>query len=414
MSPFAPSRRRADEFDALLSSVARHGPSGEASPYADLVGLVTSLRDTRAPTPRADFAVDLRMRLMAAAESALAAAPVDQVEVRLAPTTRRTPRERRIVAAVGGFAIVGATASMAVAAQSALPGDTLYPLKRAIENAEAGVQRGDDGRGSILLGNATGRLDEVGALSRDGDDNARAIAATLDDFVAQASEASDLLLRDYSSTGHASSIEELRSFTAESMGALTSLQTLVPRDARAALISATQVITAIDVRAQGLCPTCTDLPVMQDPVFASSTLDALLDDAVGPLAAPVSVGDEQPATGKGTASKHDKEPSRATKGRAPSASRIDRTPGAPGTPPSAQPTLPQAPRAPDGETKGDDTAAKGGLLGGLNVRSSKDPIGDLLTGTGTGTSDDTPVDEVDGIDGAVDGLSDALGSPDKH
>ena len=53
---------------------------------------------------------------------------------------------------------------MAVAAQSALPGDALYPLKRAIENAETGFSVSDEAKGSTILGNASGRLDEVDAL----------------------------------------------------------------------------------------------------------------------------------------------------------------------------------------------------------------------------------------------------------
>ena len=57
--------------------------------------------------------------------------------------------------------IVGATTSMAVAAQSALPGDALYPLKRAIENAQTGFSVDEREKGTHMLANATGRLDEI-------------------------------------------------------------------------------------------------------------------------------------------------------------------------------------------------------------------------------------------------------------
>ena len=49
--------------------------------------------------------------------------------------------------ALGAFAIIGATTSMAVASQSAIPGDALYPVKRAIENTQAGFSVGDDAKG---------------------------------------------------------------------------------------------------------------------------------------------------------------------------------------------------------------------------------------------------------------------------
>ena len=79
---------------------------------------------------------------------------------------RRTRRERRLGIALGAVAIIGATTSMAVASQSALPGDALYPLKRAIENTQAGFSVGDDAKGETILGNASGRLDEVDELTR--------------------------------------------------------------------------------------------------------------------------------------------------------------------------------------------------------------------------------------------------------
>ncbi|CAN5311793.1 hypothetical protein BH09ACT12_BH09ACT12_18930 [soil metagenome] len=398
MNPVFGSRKRADEFDLLLSrtssgTLETHDATSER--YGDLLELVASLRATPAPLPRADFASDLRSRLMVAAESALAPDTSQQSSARRAPATRRSARERRLVAAVGGFAIVSATASMAVAAQSALPGDTLYPLKRAIENAQAGVQRDADGKGTTLLDNAAGRLDEVGALSRSGDDDSTAIATTLEDFVKQASEASDLLLSDYASTGHASSIEELRSFTADSMGALTILQSVIPKDARASLIEATQVINAIDVQAQSLCPACTDLPIIQSPVFAQKTIPTLLDDALSPV-----VAIDPPSVKAPTNQPSGKSGSGAGKPTGGSTSPDEVSPPDQPTVPDEtpnQPSLPQGPKGSDDTGKNDGGKhGAGGLIEDLNVSNSDDPIGDLLTGAGD------VVDDV--IEGVVDGV----------
>ena len=167
---------------------------------------------------------------------------------RSSPPTPRTPhaarpphrrRERRLAAAVGGLAIVGATTSMAVAAQTALPGDSLYPRQAAIENAahrpHASARAA---RASTLLANASGRLDEVDALSRERRPAATSAASptTLDDFTDQAIEASDLLLADYASTGDEPRSHELRDFAAASLDQLAALEPLVPAEARDELI----------------------------------------------------------------------------------------------------------------------------------------------------------------------------------
>lgn len=395
MNPMHGSRKRADEFDLLLSrsSSARPGSDDAAMRrYGDLLEVVSTLQQAPRPQPRAEFSADLRSRLMVAAESALAPDTAEQSAARRAPVVvRRSRFERRLVAAVGGFAVVSATASMSVAAQSALPGDTLYPLKRAIENAQAGVQRDADGKGTTLLDNASGRLAEAGALSRSGVDGST-VATTLQDFVEQATEASDLLLGDFASTGQASSIEELRKFTATSMGTLTSLRDVIPDDARASLIEATQVINDIDVQAQSLCPACTNLPIMETPVFAQKTIDALLDDVLSPVLTPLTPTSNAPTgpaakPGKGKQKAPDKAPSKETQ---PSQSTVPSVP--------AEPKLPQGPAATDDGDKKGGGKKDDGLLETLNVSGSDDPIGDLLTGVGN-TTDDLVDDVLEGLGG---------------
>lgn len=251
MTPVFSVRRRAEEFDALIDSSTGHDLSDAR--YAEFLEIVSALRDVPAAQARPEFVSSLREQLMLAARTEL----VPSEEGRLALPVRRRPRDRRIAAAVGGFAIVGATTSMAMAAQSALPGDALYPLKRAIENVEAGISVNEGQKGATLLANASGRLDEISALSRAGRlDDTTAIAETLNTFTDQAAAASDLLLSDYASTGDESSISELRDFTALSMETLAELESLVPADARDELLHAARVLTQIDAEAQQACPDC--------------------------------------------------------------------------------------------------------------------------------------------------------------
>lgn len=251
MTPVFSARRRAEEFDALIDSSTGHDLSDAR--YAEFLEIVSALRDVPAAQARPEFVSSLREQLMLAARTEL----VPSEEARLALPVRRRPRDRRIAAAVGGFAIVGATTSMAMAAQSALPGDALYPLKRAIENVEAGISVNEGQKGATLLANASGRLDEITALSRAGRlEDTTAIAETLNTFTDQAAAASDLLLSDYASTGDESSIAELRDFTALSMETLAELESLVPADARDELLHAARVLTQIDAEAQQACPDC--------------------------------------------------------------------------------------------------------------------------------------------------------------
>ena len=243
------ARRRADEFEALVEG--RSTGRRDAS-YAQLLTVVDTLRDVPPVQPRTAFTADLRERLMAEAATALAPQPEDRLKL----PPRRPARQRRVATAVGGLAIVGATTTMAMAAQSALPGDTLYPLKRAIENAHTGISVGDSEKGATMLANASGRLDEASALSHEGHSDDAAIADTLATFTQQTTMASDLLFADYAENGNESSIVELRDFTGSSMQTLADLDALVPGNARDELRQAAQLLTQIDAQAEQACPTC--------------------------------------------------------------------------------------------------------------------------------------------------------------
>ena len=242
------ARRRADEFEALVEG---RSTRRDAS-YAQLLTVVDTLRDVPPVQPRTAFTADLRERLMAEAATALAPRPEDRLKL----PPRRPARQRRVATAVGGLAIVGATTTMAMAAQSALPGDTLYPLKRAIENAHTGISVGDSEKGATMLANASGRLDEASALSHEGHSDDAAIADTLATFTQQTTMASDLLFADYAENGNESSIVELRDFTGSSMQTLADLDALVPGNARDELRQAAQLLTQIDAQAEQACPTC--------------------------------------------------------------------------------------------------------------------------------------------------------------
>lgn len=281
MSPVFSARRRADEFDSLVEAVAS-GRRVEDARFTELLDVVTTLRTAPAPAARPEFVADLRERLMAAAaEELVQVSPTAPQRLTITPT--RSPRERRLAIAVGGVALVGATTSMAVAAQSALPGDVLYPLKRALENAQTGVRVDDASKGASLLANARGRLAEVDELTRSeqGQDIV-AIEETLADFAAQATEASDLLLADYAETGSEASIEELQDFTAQSLAALEELSAVLPSLAQEALIQAGELLAQIAQTALSLCPSCSGEQIGRIPSFLVQAVEETLGTLVSP------------------------------------------------------------------------------------------------------------------------------------
>ncbi len=255
MSPVFATKRRAEEFNTLVES------STEAladARYSEALALVDHLRELEPPAPRPDFTLALREQLMAAADTVLLPAPDRASDTaRLALPPRRTARDRRIAAAVGAAAIIGASTSVAVAAQSALPGEMLYPVKRLLENAQTEAHLSEAGKGASLLSNATDRLAEVTELSRTSDlDEASTIADTLSAFSEQSLAASDLLLDDYEQTGDRSSVEGLNDFTASSMETLAQLEAVLPPGTRDELQYAVQVLTQIDAAASQACPSC--------------------------------------------------------------------------------------------------------------------------------------------------------------
>jgi Domain of unknown function (DUF5667) len=366
MTPVFGARRRAEEFHSLVEDPSTGGLHDAR--YAEFLDIVSSLRDTPAAQPRPEFVANLRERLMTAAETELVvSADEARLTLPVRRTTRRPARDRRIAAAAAGVALVGATTSMAVAAQSALPGDALYPLKRLIEGAQTGVEVNEGDKGATLLANASGRLAEITALSRDGSlDDSAAIEDTLNTFTRQSIEASDLLLADYSATGNEQSIAELRDFTGKSMRTLAELEAVVPDQARDELLRAARILTQIDAQAQQACPSCGGDGIDEIPAILTSSFET-------------SGGDT--ATTPGTVIKVSREKK----------SSSDKSPTVPQTGGGSLP--PGSVLAPPTDQASADASSGGGTKQG-----SSDPIQDLTKSlTGGGGSEPTSGPAIPGL-----------------
>ena len=152
--------RRADEFAALVEGTSTSG----LERHARLLDVVGQLQAETSPAPRPVFVADLRERLMAEAETVLvplAARESAATDARLTlpgrtgrGSDRRTSRDRRIAWGVGSLALLTSAATVAVGSQVALPGDALYPVKRAIEDVSTSLAVGDGETGQRMLAHA--------------------------------------------------------------------------------------------------------------------------------------------------------------------------------------------------------------------------------------------------------------------
>lgn len=246
------AKRRAEEFAAAVDAPPGSSPRPE---LAELVEVVATLRahPTEDAAPRAAFSAALRERLVTEAESAWT---YDPAAARLTLPARPTGRrERRLAVAATALVLTGGTVGMAAAAQQALPGEALYPIKRGIEDVRTDLTGDDAAKGRTLLDQATNRLVEARTLAdRGGSDPA--VGATIDSFRTQALSGSDLLIESYETTGDEASVGDVRAFTEDGLAQLDALTALVPADLQAPIQDAALTLQEIELRAAEACPTC--------------------------------------------------------------------------------------------------------------------------------------------------------------
>ncbi len=416
MTSLFTARRRAEEFAAAVDGGARSAGAHRAE-VAELVGVVTALRSHQDAAPRPEFVGDLRTRLMTEAETVLSA---DNASLRL-PVRPPGNRERRLVAAASAVVLLGGTAGMAAAAQNALPGEALYPIKRGIERAEAGLSLSAAGKGTDLLHQASDRLDEVQRLiAQESPQPAPEVPATLADFVTQAGEGADLLLTSFEETRDPNAVLEVRSFAAEGITVLESLTSELPPEAQDELTEAAHMLRDIDARAAALCSTCASgLPELEIPdlILARSEVDRVLDtvssagalDNSHPVVVQRGAGSEQRSRG-GEAG-----PGRDAPGSGPAVQPPAAAPtGDPGSVPSPNLLDPKTwptPAGTNGQVSGGDVLTEGpkkivkdvteGVDKGL--KGVNDGLGDLADGLNDGLNGPTAGTTDGGGDGTNDG-----------
>lgn len=273
MSDLHRARARAEAFAHAVDHGPRHSTRlGDDPELLEAVELVGRLRTAGAVAPRPEFSAELRHRLLeqAAARAATTATPLtvhtapddsddppgsEDVGASVTDIRRRQGRRIRLVASTAALVLLGGGIGSAAAAQQAMPGDTLYGMKRSIENVATNVGVGDDSRGRRDLEHAKTRLSEVQELASNGG-SVGTINATLDDFSAQSRKGVSRLAASYQQDNDESSITAITAFITSARQALVELAPKLPPESLKSGVEALATIEELARLTSAACPKC--------------------------------------------------------------------------------------------------------------------------------------------------------------
>jgi hypothetical protein len=271
------SRRRVAEF-ARLADLAADRPGAEVAKQlahdeecAHLVEVCAAVRGLRVDAgPEPAFRARLRHRLVAMAEVNPPVADRQPV----IPTPRRvsvrtgSPRSPRLAFLAGALAaLVLITGLTLLASSRALPGDTLYAVKRSSEHLELALVHDPHERGLRQLSFARTRLEEIGQLlSRGGGvslgPHTRTVAAggvlaagdadpvvrALDDMDCDTAQGAALLTTYAVSKQSDRALVNLSGWTAAQQDALVAMQTRLPGPAAERAAGSVKLLTRLAER----------------------------------------------------------------------------------------------------------------------------------------------------------------------
>lgn len=160
---------RDQTHDPLAQELAELLDSGDADGAAtdhvfrEMLHLAQGLREVPTAVPTTEFRERLRGQLLTEAATMLPVAEPESPPATIGLRERFAHLRRSVslavASALSATAIGGA--GVAVAAQSSLPGDTLYGVKRGIESVRLALASGDVETGRLHLALARERLEEV-------------------------------------------------------------------------------------------------------------------------------------------------------------------------------------------------------------------------------------------------------------
>ncbi|MFF2042499.1 DUF5667 domain-containing protein [Kitasatospora sp. NPDC058170] len=274
---------------------------------AELIGMVGALGALPGPGLDPEVRTVQRAQLMAAFEQAFAGGPGAVVPrqrrhraVRMAPRGRWS-RRFAIGGLVAGLA-VGSLAGAAAASTNALPGDTLYGMKRGLEGLRLDLADSDSERGELLLDHASTRLNEANSLIGRVDTGTSLSPGTvdqvrraLDDMHADAIKGRELLRSVYRSNGSLDPMRTLAGFAHDEDGRWADLQSRLP-------VQLTPQAHLVDQLFDDISEDVAPLRLVQPPAKGSGPSGGGAGDADSPVSGgkadtPVGGGSVAPGSG---------------------------------------------------------------------------------------------------------------------
>ncbi|MEU2026472.1 DUF5667 domain-containing protein [Streptomyces sp. NPDC016469] len=249
------AHRRANAFAQALEEQSLRGAAAvqpedpaEQADQGPLLALANGLGELPKPQLDPEVKVVQRAQLVAAMEAMFAegGASADPTvpeqrsrgSHRASPLRKLRPRSRWSKGlAAGGLTVgvaAGAFGGVAAASSDALPGDSLYGLKRGMEDIHLGLTRDDTDRGEIYLDQASTRLGEARRLmerARTGHldhEQLGEIRRTLNGMSHDATEGHRLLHAAYERDGALGPIQTLDSFSRSHRATWSSLRDRLP------------------------------------------------------------------------------------------------------------------------------------------------------------------------------------------
>ncbi|MFH8371527.1 DUF5667 domain-containing protein [Streptomyces sp. NPDC018031] len=231
--------------DLQDATAEQSGPSADDAERARMLALASGLGRLPVPELRAEVRTEQRAQLVAAMEAAFAEGSPrvpgqrsGRGAHRAKPLGRFRPKSRLSKGlAAGGLTVgvaAGALGGVAAASSDALPGDTLYGLKRGMEDLKLGMADGDVERGRLYLDQASTRMSEARRLmerARAGEldqESVGEVRRALSGMRHDAAEGHRLLTKAYQQDGSLSPMESLSSFSASHRAGWTKLSEALP------------------------------------------------------------------------------------------------------------------------------------------------------------------------------------------
>jgi hypothetical protein len=270
----ATAHRRANAFaQALEGSGEREADAADvhADPTQErLLAMANALADVPKPDLAPEVKTVQRAQLIAAMEVAIADATLSTLDTRgRVPEQRKGPGAHRAVSlrrlrprarwsrrlAAGGLTVgvaAGAFGGVAAASTNALPGDTLYGLKRGMEDLHLGMVGNDADRGKALLDMASTRMHEAHRLMERGrsgpldTDSVHEVGKALFGMHAEAAEGHRLLSGTFQRDGSLTAMVCLNDFSQTSGRTWGKLRPQLPPQLHDVGAQVTSVFDAIE------------------------------------------------------------------------------------------------------------------------------------------------------------------------